>query len=379
MNILKQKIIERIKSDGPVSFETFMDIALYSPGLGYYTKDTTKIGRWGDFYTSSHLHPIFGAMIGRQMEEMWALMGRPELFRIVEIGAGMGYLAKDMLDYLKARGKGQGVNEGGFFEHINYSIVELNPSMKAHQQMLLNDYSDRIEWRSGMHELGPVAGCFLSNELPDAFPVRMVEMDKELMEIYVSVEGDELVEVKMPCGDEVREYCRELDIALPEGYRTEVNLRLKGWLKNISNTLSEGFVLTIDYGYPARDYYDEDRNRGTLLCYYQHQVNEDPYQNIGEQDLTAHVNFSSLKKWGEEFGLKTVGYCPQGTYLISLGVDEVMTELYGDSPDAFETAKVKGLILPQGMGESHKVMVQYKGDGEPKLRGFTLRNQAGKL
>lgn len=362
-----------------MSFETFMDMALYSPGLGYYTKDTTKIGRWGDFYTSSHLHPIFGAMIGRQMEEMWALMGRPDQFRIVEMGAGMGYLARDLLDYLKARGKEQGVNEGGFFEHINYSIIELNPSMKAHQQMLLNDYSDRIEWRSGLHELGPVAGCFLSNELLDAFPVRMVEMDKELMEIYVSVEGDELVEVKMPCGDEVREYFREFDIALPEGYRTEVNLRLKGWLKNISNTLSEGFVLTIDYGYPARDYYDEDRNRGTLLCYYQHQVNEDPYQHIGEQDLTAHVNFSSVKKWGEEFGLKTVGYCPQGTYLISLGVDEVMTELYGDSPDAFETAKVKSLILPQGMGESHKVMVQYKGGGEPKLRGFTLRNQAGKL
>jgi len=379
MSSLKQKIIERIKSDGPISFETFMDMALYYPGVGYYSKDTATIGRSGDFYTSSHLQPIFGAMIGRQMEEMWEFMGRPELFRIVEMGAGMGYLAKDMLDYLKARGKEQGVNEGGFFEHINYSIVELNPSMKAHQQMLLNDYSDRIGWRSGLHEPGPVAGCFLSNELLDAFPVRMVETDKELMEIYVSVEGDELVEVKMPCGDEVREYFRELDIDLPEGYRTEVNLRLKGWLKNISNTLSEGFVLTIDYGYPARDYYDEDRNRGTLLCYYQHQVNEDPYQHIGEQDLTAHVNFSSLKKWGEEFGLKTVGYCSQGTYLISLGVDEVMTELYGDSPDAFETAKVKGLILPQGMGESHKVMVQYKGDGEPKLRGFTLRNQARKL
>lgn len=380
MSLLKQKILERIRAEGPISFETFMDMALYSPGLGYYTKDTAKIGRSGDFYTSSHLHPIFGAMIGRQMEEMWDLMKRPDVFRIVEIGAGMGYLARDMLDYIQ---RSTFIRSGGqrstFSEHLRYAIIELNPSMKAQQQVLLKDYSDRIEWYPGLHDLGPVAGCFLSNELMDAFPVRMVEMGKELMEIYVSASGDELVEVKMQCGDDVREYFREFDIELPEGYRTEVNLRLKGWLKNISDTLSEGFVLTIDYGYPARDYYGEDRNRGTLLCYYQHQVNEDPYQHIGEQDLTAHVNFSALKKWGGEFGLKPVGFCPQGTYLISLGIDEVITGLYGDSPDAFETAKIKGLILPQGMGESHKVMIQYKGDGEPQVRGFSLRNQAGKM
>ncbi len=379
MTPLKENIIERIKKEGPIKFETFMDMALYSPGLGYYTRDATKIGRPGDFYTSSHLHPIFGAMIGRQMEEMWDLMGRPEVFRIVEMGAGMGYLAADMLEYLKTRGRQQGVNSGAFFEHISYSIIELNPSVKAQQQMLLKDYSDMIAWFSGLEELGPVVGCLFSNELLDAFPVRMVEMDGEVMEVYVTVKGDEVVEVKRPCGDDVREYFREFDVELPEGYRTEVNLRLKGWLRNISETLSEGFVLTIDYGYPAWDYYGDDRNRGTLLCYYQHQVNEDPYQHIGEQDLTAHVNFSAVKKWGQEFGLITAGFCPQGTYLVSLGIDEVMTGLYGDSPDLFGAAKIKSLILPQGMGESHKVMIQYKGAGGPKLRGFSLRNQAGKL
>ena len=140
--------------------------------------------------------------------------------------------------------------------------------------------------------------------------------------------------------------------------------------------MTEGFILTIDYGYTAEEYYDEERTKGTLLCYYKHQVNENPYENIGEQDITAHVNFSSLRKWGEEIGFKTIGYCPQGTFLISLGIDEAITELYSNSPDyESEILKIKGLILPHGMGESHKVMIQYKGERLPALRGFSMRNQ----
>jgi len=207
----------------------------------------------------------------------------------------------------------------------------------------------------------------------------MIEMDDELMEVCVSSQDGELVEMKIPCSDEVSEYLRSFSVELPKGYRTEVNLKIKDWLQEVNDSLTEGFVLTIDYGYSASDYYSEDRSSGTLLCYYQHQMNEDPYQNIGDQDLTAHVNFSSLKKWGEGLGLKTIGFCPQGTYLVSLGIDEVITELYGNSPDTFEVAKIKGLILPQGMGVSHNVMVQYKGEGRPELKGFSLRNHMGRL
>lgn len=403
MNILKQKIIDKIKSEGPISFETFMEMALYYPGLGYYMKETANIGRSGDFYTSSHLHPIFGAMLGRQMEEMWEVMGRPADFRVVEMGAGMGYLAKDMLGYLKTSAVSSQKSEvkESFFRHLTYVMVERNTTIRTIQQELLTEFRDKVEWVSDLNDLEPTTGCFLSNELLDAFPVKAVEMDDGLMEIYVSVPshppipslvgGDDFIEIKMPVSSEIREYLGEYSIELSKCYRTEVNLKLKEWLRDVEERLSEGFILTIDYGYPAWDYYGEDRNRGTLLCYYQHQVNEDPYAHIGEQDLTAHVNFSAVKKWGEEFGLKTVGFCPQGTYLISLGLDEVMTELYpvrknglsngvyGDSPDAFEIAKIKGLILPQGMGESHKVMIQYKGHGEPKLRGFSVRNNRDKL
>jgi len=389
MNPLKEKIIEKIRSEGPISFEAFMEMTLYYPGLGYYMKDSTEIGRMGDFYTSPHLHRIFGAMLGRQMEEMWGFMGCPELFQVIEMGAGMGHLAKDMLDYLSGvEGEGK---EKDIFGHLEYTIIERNPSVRARQKELLGDLPGKVAWYSDVGQLPPAVGCYLSNELLDAFPIRLIEMDDEVKEIYVattslsaleeeeSSDADALMELKRPCSSETRDYLREFSIDLSRGYKTEVNLRIRDWLREINDKLSEGFIMTIDYGYPSWDYYSEERSRGTLLCYHKHQIDEDPFQNIGEQDMTAHVNFSSLKKWGEDGGLKTVGFCPQGVYLVSLGLDEVITEFYGDSLDPFDIAKIKGLILPQGMGESHKVMIQYKGKGEPKLKGFTLRNQVGKL
>ncbi len=377
MNFLKQKIIERIEAEGPISFEAFMDMCLYYPGLGYYAKESTAIGRTGDFYTSPHLHPIFGAMIGRQMEEMWRAMGMPAVFQVVEIGAGMGYLAKDMLDYVC--GPGSVARGPAFSDCLKYTIIELNPRMKGRQELLLGDLKDRVNWLSGLGDLGPVTGCFFSNELIDAFPVKIVTMEEDLSEVYVTVDGGDFAEIRKPACKEAKEYLSELGVELPRGYRTEANLRLRSWVREVSERLLKGFVLTIDYGYPAWDYYGEDRSRGTLLCYYRHDVNENLYDNVGEQDLTAHVNFSALKKWGEESGLRTVGFCPQGTYLVSQGIDEVISELYGDRPDPFEISKIKGLLLPQGMGESHKVMVQYKGEGEARLKGFEVRNQAGLL
>ncbi len=347
-----------------------MEMALYLPGAGYYTSETTAIGREGDFYTSPHLHPLFGAMIGKQMEEMWCLLDKPTLFRVVEMGAGHGYLAKDMLEYLKGR---------EIYRALDYSIVELNPSIKARQSKLLSDFREKVRWFDRVPEVGEVTGCFLSNELLDAFPVRLVEMDDGLREIYVSHEGNEFFEIGRDCSSEVEEYFSEfsIDVAslMHKGFRTEVNLRIREWLREISVSLESGFVLTIDYGYPADDYYSRERSRGTFLCYHEHQINENPYINVGEQDMTAHVNFSSVKKWGEDFGLRTLGFAPQGTYLISLGIDEVLADMPQLVGDAFDPAKIKGLLLPEGMGESHKVMVQYKGEGDIRLRGFQLRNR----
>lgn len=371
MKTLKQKIIEKIKREGPITFETFMEMALYEPGLGYYASERTEIGRAGDFYTSPHLHPAFGAMIGKQIEEMWELMQRPGDFHILEIGAGAGYLCKDILDYLAKRSS----------IPLTYIIVETNSHMKQKQEKRLEDFLDKVIWVSSFEAVKTVRGCVLSNELLDAFPVHLIEMEDDVKEIYVTASADSLVEMKNYLStDAITDYVNEFSITFSRGYRTEINLRIKDWLKSIDKIISEGFILTIDYGYPAWDYYGEHRDRGTLLSYRQHQVAEDAYQNIGEQDITAHVNFSSVKKWGEELGFKTLGFCQQGTFLIALGIDEIMRELYETSPDyLFEVAKIKRLIFPGTMGETHKVIVQYKGNGYPKLRGFSIKNQADKL
>lgn len=372
MNSLEQKIIEKIKKEGPITFETFMDMALYEPGMGYYASDRTEIGRAGDFYTSQHVHPIFGMMLGRQLEEMWEQMGRPSHFTAVEPGAGEGYMCNDILAYL---------NKKNLINSMTYVIVEPHPFMQEKQKRLLQDYAEKVKWVSSFNELDNVTGCILSNELLDAFPVHLIEMEDDIKEIFITSDNDHIREIKdHPGTDAISEYTKEFSLNLPEGYRTEINLRIKDWLKEVNNALSEGFILTVDYGYPAWDYYGEERNRGTLLCYYRHQYNENPYQYIGEQDITAHVNFSSVKEWGEELGFDTLGFCKQGVFLVSLGIDKMIKELDENKSDyLFEIAKIKRLILPGTIGETHKVMIQYKGKGHPVLRGFSIKNQKDRL
>jgi len=347
-----------------------MSRALYEPGMGYYTRPEIEIGRAGDFYTSPHLHPAFGWTLGKVLEEM-----RPHLsaenFTVIEQGPGKGLLAKDILDHLKGK---------EIYGELRYFIIEINPRLRERQEGLLKEHREKIIWSES---LGPlkgkgIGGVLLSNELLDAFPVHVVEMTGEgLKEIHVNVKDDGFEEITGPLSTPlIEEYLKEFaPEGLPEGYRTEVNLALKDWLLDVSTILlNEGFIITIDYGYPAWEYYSPERNRGTLLSYYRHRVTEEFYEHIGEQDLTAHVNFSALKKWGEELGFKCLGYTRQGAFLVSSGIDQFMAGL-----DPFETAKIKGLLLPGTMGETHKIMVQYRGEGNPLLKGFALRNEANSL
>jgi len=370
MACIREIIIERIRKEGPITFRDFMDMALYYPESGYYNSRRSVIGRNGDFYTSPHLHPVFGAVIAKVMAEIWDLMGRPDPFHIIEAGAGAGHLCRDILDYLSK-------TSNIFLSALRYIIVEINPFFRKTQKALIGDYGERIQWVKDTGDIRePLVGCILSNELLDSFPVHLVVMEDKLREIYVDVRNNDFIEVKQDVSTNyIIEYFNEFNIELPHNYRTEVNLMIRDWLGEMEGILREGFLITIDYGYTAEEYYSEDRYRGTLLCYYQHRVNENPYEHIGGQDITAHVNFSSLHRWGMEYGFKTIGYCPQGTFLVASGIDEIITELYIDSPDyQFIVASIKGLILPQGMGETHKVMIQYKGDGRPELKGFSLRN-----
>ncbi len=373
MNPLQKKIVQQIKKKGPITFEQFMSMTLYDPEFGYYNTESGKIGRTGDFYTSSHLHPVFGAIMGRQIIEMWNLMGRTENFRIVEMGGGAGYFCKDLLDSLRSADK-----FADFFSALKYTIIERSPALRNKQQGLLSGFSGKIEWLSALSECGSITGCIFSNELLDAFPVHLVRMEDSLREIYVDFDEEKgFMEIAGDLSnEEILPYFRNFSSELRKGYTTEVNLRIRDWLREINEVLERGFILTIDYGYPAWDYYSEDRDRGTILCYHKHQINENPYLNIGEQDITAHVNYSALKKWGEDIGIKTAGFCGQGAFMVSLGIDEDIKKIAEGPEDyVFEIARIKKLILPQGMGESHKVMVQYKGVEPPGLQGFSIRNQ----
>jgi len=392
MNLLQQKILDRIKTEGPISFKTFMETALYEPELGYYASRKKRIGRSGDFYTSSHVHPAFGIMIGKQIEELWETMGRPDDFKIIELGPGAGYLCKDMLEYYKSVKVSKGhllgdspeakrvKEEKNIFKNLQYTIVEMNPAVRENQKKILAEFSNKIKWVSSLSDLNNIKGCFLSNELLDAFPVHILEMDDEIKEVFVSADDENFKEIKKTASKEIIDYVKDFSIKLKKGYRTEINLEIKKWLSEINRTLTEGFILTIDYGYSSEEYYSEDRDRGTLLCYHDHQITEDPYKNIGEQDITAHVNFSSLKKWGEGLGIKTIGFCKQGAFLVSAGIDSVIEDIHKNSEDyPFEIAKIKKLILPGTLGETHNVMIQYKGGGEPSLKGFEIKNQMKNL
>ncbi len=367
-----------------MNFETFMDMALYYPELGYYSSPGRKIGKEGDFYTSPHLHPIFGAMLAKQFIEMWLAIGKPSDFFVIEMGAGAGYLCKDIHDYLKSPSSNEELNNNKsvFLNSFRYVIVEPFSHFKEKQIKLLGNLKKNIKWVTSTDKLVKnIKGCFFSNELFDALPVHIIEMKKEFREIFVNYNGKEFVEEMTNLSSEdIALYIEQYLPDVQHGYRTEINLKAKECLKDMSDILSNGFILTVDYGYSNREYYSEERSQGTLLCYHKHQFHDNPYQNIGKQDITAHVNFSSLKRWGDEQGLITTGYCPQGTYLTASGIDEVIVELYADSPDYLsQISKIKGLIMPHGMGESHSVIVQYKGKGVPDLRGFSMRNLANNL
>lgn len=346
MSQLKQIIKDRIKQKGLLPFDEFMEMALYYPGLGYYTREDIKIGRSGDFFTASHLGEVFGLLLSRQIEIFRQRLDCSWEFTVTEIGPGTGHLAKDILQCL---------------HEIKYNLVEINPWLVEHQKKMLQPMKEAtIKWFTSIEQLEPFTGVIICNEILDAFPVRIVEtVNGGLMEVYVTAdENDELEEVLLPARKDTTEYIKEFApwILDYEKYRTEVNLAIKPFIEKLSKVLKNGYLLIFDYGYDSEQYYHLHRNKGTLLCYYKHTINENPYINIGRQDITAHINFTALEKWANEFGFKLEGYFSQGSYLVSLCNEEVLEKIQQKNL----IQQFKRLVLPQGMGESHRVMILSK-------------------
>jgi SAM-dependent MidA family methyltransferase len=359
-------VLNDIKKRGGISFKDFMDYALYYPSLGYYTCDKEKIGGYGDFFTSSELDPVFGQLLAKQFNEIYLNYFKGKKIKLVELGSGKGVLAFDILNEIKT-------NYPEFYENLEFISVEKSPFHIQHQQKVLNGFN--VKWLESIEDLEDIEGIVYSNELFDALPVHLIKKKNgKIYEIYLNEKDGEIVEELREISEDVLTYIKELKIDIPEGMTTEVNLLAKDLIQTIGQKLKKGFVFTVDYGYPSKELYKPYRMKGTLLCYYKHTYNENFYENIGFQDITSHVNFSALVYYGKKAGLEFTGFTDQAHFLINLGIGDVMIQLQekGDSKSFERINRLKTLILPKGMGEKFKILIQHKNIKNPTLSGLKI-------
>ncbi|WP_136667884.1 class I SAM-dependent methyltransferase [Flavobacterium sp. H122] len=348
---LSEIIVHKIQDNGSISFHDFMEMALYYPQLGYYTSNGNPIGVKGDYYTSPQLTPLFGVLIGKQLEEMWEVMGKGK-FTVVEYGAGTGKLCRDIMDYLKTNAE--------FYENLNYCIIEKNLERKENENCRL---PEKVSWHDSIADITEIRGCILSNELVDNFPVHQVVMGEELMEVFIGYDKN-FIELLKPASAALKDYFEELNIILPKDYRTEINLQATRWITEIARALKKGYVITIDYGYTSAQLYREQKRLGTLMCYNKHTTNENLYTNIGSQDITSHVNFSALCHWGFKNGLKCVSLTSQADFLMQLGFKECLREMTMTNKNIIDAVKEEAFLtytLLLDMGTKFKVLIQEKG------------------
>jgi SAM-dependent MidA family methyltransferase len=338
-----------------------MDTVLYHPEFGYY--NTATIGPEGDFFTAASCDRDFGELLAVQFRQCWEILERPDPFTLLEMGAGEGDTALHILDALQQ-------SEPEFYAGLDYRIVERSPQKRQRQQAQLQHHP--VTWQTWEdipdHS---ISGCCFSNELVDAFPVHQVVIQAgQLQEVYVTVTPDGLTETLGPLSTpQLLTYFKDLNIPLPgptypDGYCTEVNLAALDWLHTVSQKLNQGYLFTIDYGYSSDRYYHPQRHQGTLQAYYQHRHHNNPYVNLGRQDLTAHVNFTALESYGVNAGLQTVGFTQQAMMLMALGLGDRLTALSDGSytlPQILQRrSHLHQLINPTGLG-GFGVLIQQRG------------------
>ena len=361
MNPLAEIIKSEIEKKGRLTFSEYMEKALYHPGLGYYTSGETRIGKRGDYYTSPSVDPAFGEVLAGFIAKSRGLINEPRL-RVIEFGGGTGTLAADILDSLaRSHPECYGMTE--------YLIIEKGGRGPDAADKALDKHGAKIKYVSSLSEIdsGGVAGIILSNELVDALPFHRVRFQEgAVKEVFVTLREGEFEEIIDESSTSwLGEYFNGYEIMFREGQEAEVNLNAGRWLGEAQKALGKGFILTIDYGFLARELYSPERMKGTYKCMHKHKISEKPYINIGGQDITAHVDFSNLIRAGESLGLKTIKYTTQGQFLIDWGVLDIMTRLaeQDNTEDKVEHGRntaIKNLFLPGSMGSSFKVLLQAK-------------------
>jgi SAM-dependent MidA family methyltransferase len=366
---LVELLAARIAANGPITFAEYMETTLYHPQFGYYTKPSAPARR--DYFTSVDVSPLFGRLIARQLVEMWAKLGRPQDFQIVEAGAGSGVLAKSILDFAAA-------HFSGFYESVRYVAVERSDSRRSSHAGLLAKHIARSKFESRSELPEQIEdGVILANEFFDALPVhRVVGSNEGLQELYVAHGANGFFERSGPLSTPALGiYFERHGIALLQDQQAEVNLKACSWIREVGKRLSRGFVLTIDYGYEAPELFGERHMRGTLLAYERHRASERYFRAPGEQDLTSHVDFTAIDRAGQRSGLARTGYTTQSNFLLALARQSNLADLEGNDLSEVDQAKArnafKTLIHPEGMGETFKVLIQHKGIEAPALTGLS--------
>ena len=390
LSAVEQEVRDLISKNGRITFSQFMQTCLYSPRGGFYSSRGNRIST--HFGTSPTSHPVFGALITRQLEQMWRLLGDPFPFHLIEVGSGDGALARSIVDACRRTAP-------GLAQALCYVATDYEPSWLQSPDHTSGWDGETGGWigpsrqdanlgiqrvkTEGLRPFRNVVGCILCNELLDNFPVhRFAIQGGKVKEVFVTLTGGNLTEVlDEPSSPRIEERLTGLGLVLPEGYRGEMTLAVEDWTNQLATTLDRGFVLTIDYGQAAADLYSPRNALGTLVCFNRHVVSSDPYQHIGQQDITAQVDFTSLMRLGGRSGLAAVGYDLQRHFLANLGfstfLDALQTQDLSDARMELSRMAMMTLVDPDEYGD-FKVLAQAKGMGlGVELLGFEGNRPAG--
>ncbi len=352
---------------GSVSFESFMETALYAPGLGYYSAGAAKIGAGGDFVTAPEVSDLFGRCVARQCAQVLG----PGDGEILEIGAGTGRLAATVL---------QSLADSNALPQ-RYAILEVSADLasrqRAHLQKLPPALRERVVWLDRLPET-PVRGVILANEVLDALPCsRIVLRGGVLHELGVGLENGAFVERARPPSAALAgawsSLAQELPMRLPDGYRSELCLRIEPWIAGVGACLESGLFLLFDYGLPRSQYYHPQRTDGTLLCHFKQRAHNDPFVNVGVQDITAWVDFTRVAEAAAAADLEVLGFVTQAAFLLATGIEDMAAQSGTLLERVQRAGEARKLLLPGEMGEAFKVMALGRGHESP-LTGFSLQD-----
>lgn len=352
---------------GWIPFARYMELALYAPGLGYYTAGARKLGREGDFITAPEMTPLYGQTLARQAAQVL----ESGLDQILEIGAGSGALAAAVLAELEQMDR----------LPRNYYILEVSPDLRERERDLLAlkvpHLLERVIWLNRLPTL--YQGLIIANEVLDAMPVHMVRsFAAGIDEAGVALKDETFAWAYRPAAAELRSAAQALQ--LPDGYRTEIQLVARGFVRSLAQSMTRGVILLIDYGFPAHEYYHAERSEGTLMCHYRHRAHADPFFLPGLQDITSHIDFSAVARAGAQAGLELLGYAGQAQFLINCDITDILLRTPPENAATYlpQAAAAQQLLSPSEMGELFKVMALGKEYAAP-LMGFASGDRRASL